>query len=250
MAQSVARSGTDMNPLSGPLCFLKSSLHTGAVRFVAFDLQHGTVGMSNLQQLASEVRSAGCQPFARVLHNDLAHIGQTLDRGITGIIAPLINTARDAERLVKFCKYPTPENPQGQRSFGPLVAGVSTDPSKANQSVVVMAMIETKAGLDNVEDICAVPGLDGVFVGPYDLSLSNGWDPDPCAKTQRMQDALERIRKAAELAQNPLVGAHCSDAAMLERLGSKEGGYNFLTAGTDHGAAVSGLEAFVSAVPR
>ena len=98
---------------------------------------------------------------------------KALDLGAYGIIGTLVNNAEEAARAVSACRYP----PDGMRSFGPVRAsqyGGADYPSKANGEIIVMAMIETKEGLANLEAICATPGLDAVYIGPSDLSYALG----------------------------------------------------------------------------
>ena len=166
----------------------------------------------------------------------------------------------------------------GTRSWGPLNAAIDTvEVEKLNTEVTALAMIETKDGLDNLEEICAVRlhpppapsgsyapasapayalwrtppppplrqvrGIDGIFVGPYDLSLSLGLSPDPSAQTQIMQDALEHIRHVAKSA-GVVAGIHCRDSALLSRMMKLE--YNFCTLATDMEYATQGLQAMVA----
>jgi 4-hydroxy-2-oxoheptanedioate aldolase len=119
----------------------------------------------------------------RVAWNEPATIMKALDLGAYGIIVPLVNTAEEAAMAVAACRYP----PVGMRSSGPVRAvhyGGADYVAHANDEIVVMAMIETKEGLANLEAICATPGLDAVYIGPADLSFAlglapRGDNPDP-----------------------------------------------------------------------
>src|SRR5690606_16709402 len=96
-----------------------------------------------------------------------------LDAGCYGLICPMVNTREEAERFVGACRYP----PRGYRSSGPIRASIygGADYSeKANDTILIFAMIETKEALDNLEEIMTTPGLDGVYVGPSDLTISLG----------------------------------------------------------------------------
>src|SRR5581483_8643999 len=98
------------------------------------------------------------------------------DLGAYGILVPLINTAEDAAKAVAACRYP----PVGMRSSGPVRAvhyGGPDYQAKANDEVIVLGMIETKQALANLDAICATPGLDAVYIGPYDLSYALGQAP-------------------------------------------------------------------------
>jgi len=128
------------------------------------DMQHGTTDMSDVWPMLQAISQTETVPVVRVPWNDPATIMKALDLGAYGIIVPLINTADDAAKAVAACRYP----PVGMRSSGPVRAvhyGGSDYLAKANDEIVVMAMIETKEGLANLDAICATKGLDAVY-GP------------------------------------------------------------------------------------
>ncbi|MGP3958823.1 HpcH/HpaI aldolase family protein [Nonomuraea sp. 3N208] len=168
--------------------------------YVALDGQHGLIGhaglLANLMAIDAGGRSIG---LVRVESGDPAVIGRALDYGAGGVIVPLVDTAEDAARAVSAARYPG----TGRRSYGPMrsMLRIGPTPAEADESVLVLAMIETPDGLANIEAICATPGLDGVYVGPSDLCLAVGGrfpnDPDVAGV---FEAALERIRTAAERA--------------------------------------------------
>jgi 4-hydroxy-2-oxoheptanedioate aldolase len=133
--------------------------------YVCLDAQHGLLGYSGLLAgLMAVDAGRSSVGLVRVGANDPFHIGQALDAGAAGVIVPLVNTPDDARRAVAAATYP----PNGVRSYGPMRSGlrVGPVPAEANASVSCLAMIETPEGLANVEEICAVPGLTGIYVGP------------------------------------------------------------------------------------
>ncbi|HWN55006.1 MAG TPA: aldolase/citrate lyase family protein, partial [Methylomirabilota bacterium] len=137
------------------------------------DMQHGTTDMSDVWPMLQAISQTDTVPVVRVPWNEPATIMKALDLGAYGIIVPLINSAEDAAKAVAACRYP----PVGMRSSGPVRAvhyGGADYLAKANDEIVVMAMIETKEGLDNLDAICATPGLDAVYIGPSDLSFALG----------------------------------------------------------------------------
>ncbi|MBH67729.1 MAG: 2,4-dihydroxyhept-2-ene-1,7-dioic acid aldolase [Rhodospirillaceae bacterium] len=150
---------------------------------LCIDLQHGTSEMGDVFPMLQAISQTETVPFVRVAWNEPAAIMKALDLGAYGIIVPLVNTAEEAATAVAACRYP----PTGMRSFGPVRAihyGGHDYPVHANDEVIVMAMIETKEGLANLEAICATPGLDAVYIGPSDLSFAldlepRGDNPDP-----------------------------------------------------------------------
>jgi 4-hydroxy-2-oxoheptanedioate aldolase len=135
-------------------------------------------------------------PVVRVPWNDPATIMKALDLGAYGIIVPLVDTAADAAKAVAACRYP----PVGMRSSGPVRAiqyGGADYVAKANDEIVVLAMVETKEGLANLDAICATPGLDGVYIGPSDLAFALGMTPRPDNPDPVHMATCDRIRDAA-----------------------------------------------------
>jgi 4-hydroxy-2-oxoheptanedioate aldolase len=163
---------------------------------LTIDLQHGIVDYLSTVSMLQAISTTDVTPLVRVAWLDPGIIMKVLDAGAYGVICPMINDAGDAEALVAACRYP----PQGQRSFGPiralLYAGADY-PSHANEAVVVLAMIETAKALANLDEILAVPHLDGVYVGPADLAISLGHRPAESLRTPAVLDAIVRIRSAA-----------------------------------------------------
>lgn len=151
---------------------------------VTLDMQHGALDINDVVPLLQAINSAGdATPLVRVPWNDPAHIMRVLDAGAYGIICPMINTMAEAEALVRAGRYP----PLGERSFGPFRAaqyGGADYWQHANEEVLLFAMVETRQAVNNLEEILRVKGLDGVYVGPSDLSLSLGKTPtlDPSDK--------------------------------------------------------------------
>jgi 4-hydroxy-2-oxoheptanedioate aldolase len=168
--------------------------------YVALDAQHGLIGYSGLLRGLMAIDAAGgCVGLVRVEANDITPIGRALDAGAAGVIVPLINTAADAAAAVAATRYP----PVGIRSYGPMRSGlrIGPEPALANRSVVVLAMIETPQGLANVEEIAATPGLDGLYIGPSDLTLAvGGATPSDAAVADVFYKALTRVRNACEAA--------------------------------------------------
>ncbi len=141
------------------------------------------------------IESSGAVPFARVPWNDPAVLMRVLDLGVRGVICPMVDSADDARAFVRACRYP----PEGARSYGPVRSSFGTGrehTEAANRAVLLFAQIETAAGLSGVEEICATPGLDGVYVGPADLSLTLGLETFADLRDARLLEALDRILAA------------------------------------------------------
>lgn len=202
--------------------------------YVVLDAQHGLIsgaglltGLLAIDAGASpEVGTAG---LVRVGANDPAPIGRALDAGAVGVIVPLIDSPDDVVRAVQAARYP----PAGVRSFGPSRAGlrIGPVPAEANAQTVVLAMIETKSALENLTEICSTPGLDGIYVGPSDLSLALGakypGDPDV---TDAFEAAVHRIAQAAAAA-GIAAGIHTPDGETAHRRLSQ--GYTFASVASD-----------------
>ncbi|WP_051425891.1 HpcH/HpaI aldolase family protein [Jiangella gansuensis] len=198
--------------------------------YVGIDAQHGLLDykgwLAALMAIEAGGRSAG---LVRVPANDLTYIGQALDAGAHGVIVPLVDTADDAAAAVRACRYP----PEGGRSYGPMRAGlrIGPAPAQANAHVLCAVMIETLTALDNVEAIAATPGLDGVYVGPSDLTLALGGasSTDP-ALADALDEAALKVVAAAEAA-GIAAGIHSPDGATAHRrLGQ---GFTFATVSSD-----------------
>lgn len=198
--------------------------------YVALDGQHGSVGDEGIRNGILAIDAGGVSaPFVRVSSNDPVAIGRALDAGATGIIVPLVDTAEDAARAVSAGRYP----PRGRRSYGPMRSGLRVGPdlALADEVVFIAAMIETPDGLANVEDICATPGLDGVYVGPSDLRIAvGGTSPTDSSVDDVFEEALVTVAKAAATA-GIAAGIHNRDGASAARRLAQ--GYTFATVSND-----------------
>lgn len=226
---------------------LASQLARGPIEGVCIDLQHGLIAATEAAAMAQAITSAGRHAVVRVLWNDPGLVGHALDMGASAVIAPMVNSAAEAQALVKAAKYP----PTGQRSWGGYgaqqAAGMDgpTYLAQANRITLVFAMIETAAALENVEAIAATPGLDGLFVGPSDLSiaLSNGAKIDRTAP--QTLAAMERIAAAAK-ANGLVAGAFAGNADII--VAYRKLGYTFLAAAVDVDLLKSSADVLVKAV--
>jgi 4-hydroxy-2-oxoheptanedioate aldolase len=132
-------------------------------------------------------------PIVRVADHRVSGIERALDAGALGVIVPMVETAEQAEAVVAACHYA----PRGRRSYGPTRSGLFLGSAADGASdVACLVMIETKIGLDNVRAICSVPDLDGVYIGPSDLSLTLGSPLQP--KSPAVYDAIETIRRVCD----------------------------------------------------
>lgn len=186
--------------------------------WVCVDMQHGEANLGSLSPLLAAISATPAMPYARVAYNDFMEIGRALDLGAYGIIVPLVNNADEARAAVRAAKYPT----LGARSFGPVRAAVYAGDGyydEANKETSLFVMIETKEGVDNAQEILAVEGVDGAYIGPSDLSIAYGVRPgissgehlDPV-----VEEAIAKIVAAGE-ATGKVIGMHLMTAAAANR---------------------------------
>ena len=140
--------------------------------WILVDRQHGLIGESELFDMLRALTISGTPTFVRVSQADHGEIGRALDGGAHGVVVPQIGSVEEAQLVARACRYA----PAGARSIGPTRAKLydRADPRAADASVLCLPMIESRAGLDAVEAIAAVEGVDGLFVGPADLALDLG----------------------------------------------------------------------------
>jgi 4-hydroxy-2-oxoheptanedioate aldolase len=169
---------------------------------ITIDLQHGLIGYEVATTMLQAMRASAVTPLVRVPWLDPAAIMKSLDAGAYGVICPMINTREEAERLVSYVRYP----PDGVRSFGPTRANFSAGADygqHADAEVLCFAMIETADAVANLDGIVSTPGLDGVYIGPADLTLGlsgrrypTGFDREEPEIVEVIQTILHKAHKA------------------------------------------------------
>ncbi len=182
------------------------------------------------------VSTTDAVPLVRVSWNQPGEIMRALDAGAYGIICPMINDAAECSQFVQACRYP----PDGYRSSGPTRAAIyggADYHAKANGEMLAFAMIETAAGLANVDAIVATPGLDGIYIGPSDLSLAIGGPPGQDQTAPDLMAAFDRIIAACKAA-GVKVGVHTGSLSYAKQMVDK--GFDLVTAGGDMRYLMSG----------
>jgi 4-hydroxy-2-oxoheptanedioate aldolase len=164
--------------------------------FVVVDCQHGLAGPAEMVSSLRAMAAYPAIPLVRVPAGDDAAIERALDCGAAGVIVPAVESGGRAREVAARCRYPQ----EGTRSFGPIRSELllGLDPAAANRLVLCLAMIETREGLHASEEICATPGIDGIFVGPADLAVSLGLAPTTELVTGEHADAVRHIRECAD----------------------------------------------------
>ena len=201
------------------------------VRWIILDCEHGVLDLEAAANLMRGMSAWQCDAIVRLPGNDRMWIARCLDAGARGIIVPMVNTPEQAEAAVAAAKYP----PAGKRGFGFGRAnhyGVEFDAylGCANDQIAVIVQIEHIKGVENADAILSVEGIDGVFVGPYDLSGSLGIPgklDDP-----KMLEALERINQACDRHNVP-AGVHITSAELDRVERAIAGGFRILALGVD-----------------
>ena len=182
---------------------------------VTVDLQHGMADVQAMIGMLQAISATPATPFVRVPSLDSPLLMKVLDAGAYGVICPMVDNAEQARALVEATSYP----PRGLRSFGPargLLYGGSDYFAHADEAIVRLAMVETALGLDNVEAICAVDGIDGIFVGPNDLGLALGKGVSGDPTDPELRAAIARCVAAAKTA-GKHVGIFCPSGAVAAR---------------------------------
>lgn len=199
---------------------------------VTLDLQHGMFDFDAAVDSLALTALGGAHRIARIPVGDNAMGSRLVDMGAECIIAPMINSKAEAEAFARSIKYP----PAGERSWSPyratMLSGQSNDEylENANRQTLALAMIETREAVDALDDILSVPELDGIFVGPSDLSLSlsqgSALDPDGEETARICCEIAAKTREAGKLA-----GIFCLSGEKVEQAISQ--GYRLMSHGVD-----------------
>jgi 4-hydroxy-2-oxoheptanedioate aldolase len=205
--------------------------------YVCIDNQHGVSDYQITVSMMQAVLLGGGTPIVRVPWNEPGIIGKTLDAGAGGVIVPMVNSRAEAEAVVQACLYP----PMGMRSFGPVLVMPRTPDfiNVANTRTAVIPMIETVEAMRNLDDILSVPGVNAIYVGPADLSLSLGLPPGNNDDRSEFTEALVTIVAACRK-HGVVPGMHATGALAEKRL---EQGFQMLTVSSD----LLGMRAFMAA---
>jgi 4-hydroxy-2-oxoheptanedioate aldolase len=178
------------------------------IGYICVDQQHGVIDYADAVNMFMAAQARGVTPITRVPANEGWLIGKALDAGAQGVVVPMVNNRAEAAAAVAACRYP----PNGVRSFGPIRAAVvsaARDTNSLGNSVLCFVMVETRKGLENIEEIASTPGLDGIYVGPADLALGLGLAPDLDKTEPEHAAAVQTILEACK--RNRIVaGIQCS----------------------------------------
>ncbi len=201
--------------------------------FVVVETEHTAMDVSEVFSMLIAIEQRGSIPFVRLAWNDPIQAKALLDSGAAGVLVPMVNTKAEAQLAVSMTKYP----PMGDRGVGLARAqgyGVNFDAyvSNANDDGMLLLQIEHKVAVENIEEILSVPGIDGTYIGPYDLSMSLGI---PGQLTHPLVVAAKKKVLEATLRHGLIAGIHFvhPDTAAADCAAAVEEGYRFIVVGTD-----------------
>ena len=213
--------------------------------WLLIETEHNALDSAEIQHMLMATNATETIPIVRVPSTDHVFVQRALDMGAMGVFVPMIRTVAEAEAVVRATRYP----PQGARSFGPLRASHYTLDyadyyERANDNMLIILVLETREALENLEAIAAVPGIDALYVGQFDLCLSLGLNPMEQPHPE-IDAALERALAIGRQSGVAIgYGAGTPDE-LRQRLAQ---GFTFITYGTDYtmlaGAAREGLAVF------
>ena len=212
---------------------------------VTVDMQHGVQDYLSMVQCFQAMQAHPVTPLVRVPWNEPGIIGKVLDGGAMGVICPMVNNAAEAKALADACLYP----PMGKRSNGPIRAamyGEASDYQKtANDEILVIPMIETREGIDNIEEILQVPGISGIYIGPSDMGLSLGMIPILDREEPNILAIYEKLLASCKK-HGKFAGLHNGSAAYASRMIGM--GFQLVTIANDSGLMAKAAKEAVAAV--
>ena len=214
---------------------------------LTLDMQHGVIDYPNAVGMLQAISTSKVVPMARVNWNEPGQIMKILDAGAYGIICPMVSNKKEAENFVKACMYP----PNGYRSYGPirgLVYGGPDYADEANNEILKFAMIETKESLENLDEIMRTPSLDGIYIGPADLSLAIGQKPSfDKPEGDPVYDVIMRILEHAK--KNKIIaGIQNGQPEYAEKMIRK--GFQLVTIGSDQRYMTAASKSALSKLKR
>jgi len=236
--------------LAGVWCNLSSNITVEIAAAAGFDWilidqEHGPGDTKTLLGQLQAVGQRPCAPIVRIAWNELPLFKRALDLGAMGIMVPFIETMADAKKAVSFLRYP-PEGVRGA-AVSPRAAGYGTRFesyfSDANRNLLSVHQIETVKALNNLDEIAQVDGVDVLFVGPLDLSISVG-------KPKRFEDAefLDILSKVARCAKEhgKAAGILLPNVQLIDMVHAL--GFTFIAVGSDSGIVVEGMQRNIAAL--
>jgi 4-hydroxy-2-oxoheptanedioate aldolase len=215
--------------------------------WLTVEIEHTPITFETAAQSFAIIAASGCVPLARVPFNTVENIKRVLDTGAWGVVVPMVNTRAEAEAVVRAARY----RPIGERSIGGQLHATNFDTdaanyyARANEEILVIVMAEHVQGIENIESILKVPGIDAVFVGPNDLHASMGLPPSFDSDHPQFNEALKRVLASAK-ANGIAAGIHVVDATQAQRRINE--GWQFIAVGSEAGFMLSKASEFTKAL--
>jgi 4-hydroxy-2-oxoheptanedioate aldolase len=217
--------------------------------WLTVDMEHSLVGIETATHMFAAVAEAGCTALARVPANRHDHIKRVLDNGAMGVVVPMINSRAEAQAAVAACRYP----PHGTRSVGgtahALNFGTTADDyyAHADREILVCLQCEHKLAVERADEIFSVPGIDAIFVGPFDLAASYRSPSGEPPSDAVIASAMDRVLAACKKHKVP-AGVHCFDAANVQM--RIEQGWQFLGLASDLRMMLDGIGAVLEPIRK
>jgi 4-hydroxy-2-oxoheptanedioate aldolase len=212
--------------------------------WLCIDMQHGSIDYQVALGMLQAISTTDTVPIVRVPWNEPGIIMKTLDAGAYGVIVPMVNSRAEAEAAVGACRYA----PDGYRSYGPgrvvLYAGADYF-ANANKTVLCVCMIETREAIERAEEIISTPGLDAIYIGPSDLSVSLGLPPRSDHDTPEFAGAIDKVVSLCQQ-YGVIAGAHCGTTDVAKK--RIEQGFRFVQMADDAGALMRSSIASIAAM--
>lgn len=211
---------------------------------LTIDMQHGLMDYQTALGMLQAISTTDTTPLVRVNWNEPGSIMKMLDAGAYGVICPMINNRAECEAFVGACRYA----PHGYRSSGPVRASVYAGRDyeiSANETVITLAMIETGQAVDHLDEIMSVPGLDGIYVGPNDLSLSMNLPERASVTEPHMVEVLDKILAATER-HGIRAGIHTRSASDAVQMVNK--GFQFVTVMSDTALLTNAASSLIKSI--
>lgn len=225
-------------PTFGAWQMLPGTNHSRAIArsgvdWICVDTEHGNIDDGQMHEAVVAIAAAGVSPIVRIAANEPWMVKRALDSGAHGIIVPLIYTVEDAKKLVSSAKFP----PEGSRGFGSPFSpqtfsneSMTTYLTSANQSLLTIVQIETASALASVREIAAVPGVDCLLIGPFDLGNNIGRPILEPEMHQELKDAIGKIKDAAH-AEGKKVGIYCTGGEQAKEFAER--GFDMVSIAAD-----------------
>lgn len=212
-----------------PSAFSAELMGRSGFDWVCIDTQHGLVGYDQMVPMLQALAITATPAFVRVAWNQPDHIMRALDAGAQGVVVPMVSSADEARAAVAAVKYP----PLGTRSWGPIRAALDVEDYSsevANRRTIVAVMIETPGGMQNLDAILSVPGVDAVYVGPSDLALGHGMSPTMAVSEPEHEALILTVADACRR-HGIVAGIHCDSIETVRRWHAH--GYGMFTVSSD-----------------